>query len=77
MIEYPIVEEVRRIRNEYAKQFNYDLDAVCRDLRQKQERSGRKTVSFPPKKNKDGIQQHQPGLGAFAIGSNVFCNNLL
>jgi hypothetical protein len=50
MIEDPIVEEVRRIRNEYAKQFNYDLDAVCRDLRQKQERSGRKIVSFPPKK---------------------------
>jgi hypothetical protein len=50
MINDSIVEEIRRIRNDYAKQFNYDLDAICRDLRQKQERSGRKTVSFPPKK---------------------------
>uniref|UniRef100_UPI00405625F8 hypothetical protein n=1 Tax=Candidatus Electronema sp. TaxID=2698783 RepID=UPI00405625F8 len=53
MIEDQIVEEVRRIRNEYAKQFNYDLDAVCRDLQQKQERSGRTLVSFAPRKDKE------------------------
>lgn len=50
MIKDPVVEEVRQARNDYAKQFNYDLDAICRDLRQKQERSGRNIVSFPPKK---------------------------
>jgi hypothetical protein len=43
----PIVEEVRKAREEYARQFNYDLDAICRDLRQKQELSGAKVVSFP------------------------------
>ncbi|MCW5200084.1 hypothetical protein VU05_05245 [Desulfobulbus sp. F1] len=53
MIEDQIVEEVRRIRNEYAKQFNYDLDAVCRDLQQKQEHSGRTLVSFAPRKDKE------------------------
>ena len=26
--EDPIVEEVRQIRDAYAKQFNYDLDAI-------------------------------------------------
>lgn len=31
--EDPIVEEVRRIRDAYAKKFNYDLDAIFRDLR--------------------------------------------
>ena len=50
MIDDPLIEEIRRNRNEYAKQFNYDLDAICRDLKEKQEISGRKAVSFPPKK---------------------------
>ncbi|MBT8420120.1 MAG: hypothetical protein KJO08_04575 [Gammaproteobacteria bacterium] len=50
MIADPIVEEIHKYRDEYARQFNYDLDAICRDLRQKQARSGRKVVSFPPKR---------------------------
>lgn len=44
----PIVEEIRRYRDEYAKCFNYDLQAIYRDLKEKQEKSGRKVVSFPP-----------------------------
>ena len=50
MIEDPIVAEVRQARDEYAKRFNYDLDAICRDLQNKQTQSGRKIVSFPPKR---------------------------
>ena len=46
----PIVEEVRRVRDEYARQFNYNLDAICDDLRKKQDQGGRKVVSFPPKR---------------------------
>jgi hypothetical protein len=45
----PIVEEVRRVRDEYARQFNYNLDAICDDLRKKQNQAGRKVVSFPPR----------------------------
>jgi hypothetical protein len=52
MIRDPIVEEVRKHREEYAKRFNYDLAAICRDLRKKQKASGRKIVSFPPKRPK-------------------------
>ena len=48
MSRYPIVEEVRRYRLEYAKRFNYDLQTIYRDLKEKQEKSGRKVVSFPP-----------------------------
>ena len=33
MRDDPIVEEVRRIREEYAKQFDYDLCAMAVDLR--------------------------------------------
>ena len=25
----PIIEEVRRIRDEHSKSFDYDLDAIC------------------------------------------------
>ena len=53
MIDDPIVSEVRKARNEYAKRFNYDLDAICKDLQQKQSQSGKKVVSFPPKRPKD------------------------
>jgi len=39
-----IVEEIHRIREEYAKSFNYDLNAIFADLRKKQEESGREVV---------------------------------
>lgn len=52
MMDDPIVEEVRKHREEYAKKFNYDLDAICRDLQKKQEESGKVVVSFPPKRPK-------------------------
>ena len=49
MLRDPIVEEVRGHRDEYANRFNYDLRAICHDLKKQQERSGRKSVSLPPK----------------------------
>ena len=48
----PIVEEVRKARDEYAKRFNYDLDAICRDLQEKQRLGQRRVVSLPPKRPK-------------------------
>ena len=45
-----IVEEVRRIRDAQAAKFNYDIKAIVEDARKRQEASGRKTVSFPPRK---------------------------
>ena len=45
----PIVEEIRRIREEYAAKFNYDIRAMCRDLMERQGKDGHKVVSFPPK----------------------------
>lgn len=41
-----IVDEVRRIRDEYAARFNYDLRAIFRDLKEQEKRSGRQTVSY-------------------------------
>jgi len=46
----PIVEEVRRVREQHAAKYRYDLDAICKALKQEERQSGRKTVSLPPKK---------------------------
>lgn len=42
----PIVEEVRRIRDEHAARFNYDLDAIFRDLKEQERLSGRTFVTI-------------------------------
>ena len=46
----PIVEEVRNTRNEHAKKFNYDLNAIAADLKKQQKASKRKFVTLPPRK---------------------------
>lgn len=56
----PIVAEVRATRDKHAAQFGYDLDAIFRDIREKQKASGREYVTFPPRKPK-----HKP---AVAVG---------
>jgi len=45
----PIVEEVRKARDEYAARFNYDLDAMVKDLNEQEKRSGRVIVKRPAK----------------------------
>ena len=42
-----IVEEIRRVRDDYARRFNYDLHAMCAELRREQERAGGPVVSLP------------------------------
>ncbi|WP_141699229.1 hypothetical protein [Candidatus Thiosymbion oneisti] len=36
----PIIEEVRRIRDEHSKRFDYDLDAICDDYKTHQVQAG-------------------------------------
>jgi hypothetical protein len=45
-----IVEEVRKVRRDYAAKFNYDLEAIFKDIKQQEEKSARTVVSRPPKK---------------------------
>jgi len=47
-----IVDEVRKAREDYARQFDFDLGAICRDLRQKQQAGGQRVVSLPPRRPK-------------------------
>lgn len=50
MWEDEIVEEIHRIREEYAAKFDHDIDAIYKDIRRQQAQSDREFVSFPPKK---------------------------
>ncbi len=46
-----IVDETRKVREEYAAKFNYDLEAIYRDLKEKEEKSEREVVSLPPRES--------------------------
>ncbi len=36
----PIVDEVRRVRDAHAARFNYDLDAIFQDIKERERKSG-------------------------------------
>ncbi len=46
-----IVDEVRRVREEHAEKFNYDISAICADIRRKQAESKRRVVSLEQKES--------------------------
>lgn len=50
MYKNEILEEIHAYREEYARSFNYNLDAIFDDLRQKQAASGRNFVKLPIKR---------------------------
>lgn len=45
----PIVEEIRKVREAHSAKFNYDLNAICTDLKEKEKNCGHTVVSLPPK----------------------------
>ncbi len=49
----PIVEEVRKARRKHTQRFNFDLHAICADLKKKEKEYGKKyghpVKSLPPK----------------------------
>lgn len=50
MKDDPIVSEVRKVRDRHAAKFNYDLDAIYRDLKEREKMSGRSYVSYQPRR---------------------------
>ena len=46
----PIVEEVRGFRKEHAQRFNFDLHAICVDIRQFEASCGHEVVELPPRR---------------------------
>ena len=47
----PIVEEVRKGRQEHAARFNYDPDAIARDIRSREGKDNEPVVTLPPRPN--------------------------
>jgi hypothetical protein len=46
----PVIDEVRAIRDGIAREYDYDLEAIFRMLRETEAKSGREHVSPPPPK---------------------------
>lgn len=53
-----IVDEVRRVRREHAEKFNYDISAICADIRRKQADSGRRVISLEQKE----VEKEKPDI---------------
>lgn len=52
MYKDDVVEEVRAARDAYARRFNYDLDAIFKDLREREPYCGHPMVSLRAKRFK-------------------------
>ena len=50
MKEDAVVAEVRKFRDEHAKKFNYDLDAIVRDFRRRERRCPSPVLSRSPRR---------------------------
>jgi hypothetical protein len=51
-----IIQEVWRIKDQMAKKFNYDIDALVAELQRQQQQSGRKVVNLA-KEAKERIEK--------------------
>lgn len=58
MLKDEILDEIHKIREEHAKSFNYDLDAMFADWQKKQAESKRKVVNLSAKHNLTIQTQH-------------------
>lgn len=50
MYEDDVIEEVWRVKDEIAAEFNYDVHALADALRKDEGKDGRKVVSLEPKR---------------------------
>lgn len=57
MSENPIIDEIRKIRESYLQQFNYDMDAIYHDLKEKERQNGRVVVD---RSSKESEQPKRP-----------------
>lgn len=56
MNDDPIVDEVRKAGEAYFAQFNFNLQAICEDLRRRSAERGVQAVKLPPRP----VQPTQP-----------------
>lgn len=59
----PIVEETRRIRDEHARRFDYDLAAICADLK-RFEATLPGAPFTPPEDDREALKSSRPAQAA-------------
>lgn len=67
MIRDPVIEEVRAVRDAYAKEHGYDIRTIVEALRREQAENGRQVVSLKPKRlvvEPPSVQAYQRPEGA-------------
>lgn len=52
MAEDEIIAQVRAIREAWAARFNYDMDAIFQDVKEREKRSTRRVITVKPKRIK-------------------------
>ncbi len=55
----PIIAEVRAIRQAYAARFDYDVEAIFKDIRARQEASGHEYVRLAARREESGGQDRK------------------
>ncbi len=60
-----IVDEVRKIREAYAERFDFDLEAIFKDIKERERTSGRTYVRFAPKRIPPMV--HEPPVDPIEI----------
>jgi hypothetical protein len=53
----PIIEETRKLREQYASKFNHDIDAIYEDIRQRQALLDKKTITLPVRKSYNSFKE--------------------
>lgn len=66
----PIVEEVRRLRDEHSRSFGYDFDAICDAYERQQVRAGDRLVRLGPKLLADRSTRSLDGTQAPATSAD-------
>ena len=46
----PIIAKLRAVRDQHAARFDYDVEAICRDIWTRQKASGREYVRYPARR---------------------------
>ncbi|QEP42871.1 hypothetical protein D5085_06870 [Ectothiorhodospiraceae bacterium BW-2] len=69
MWQDPIIAETRALRDEYARQLNYDINNIFKDLMAKQALHPERVVAFPPRKPTVSAVEAQQSAPADALTS--------
>ncbi len=62
----PILEDIRQVRDDHSKRFNYDLDAICEDYKTHQALAGERLVRLKPRTANKRLQPTTQSAARYA-----------